>query len=453
MVPQTCYCALDLEPSKLTLPIPAFNQVSTETALITDIATTASLAGWSTFGPASTTPAGSVWFQSSGSSGDDNIVGGLLDNGARQIQGYTAADLDTHAIVSASVGGYVNSDPANTTATKVSSSTSVSNWPVRNIGATITYLIVVSRDSINVLCTYLTAGAKHAQCVIHIGHPEPVNGHGVQNVAYAKLLSIDASTPATTIITLDRNITIALKDRSVFTTDYIQAPMFISVATAGMSNTDFALAQRIPILDNSLSTISGKTTFQINATVASKLTGSPGGTPSRYRSGRGVGDIVRLDARPNLCYAFGDGSGSSVSKGGHGCIASWDAFGGQRAGLQCLSGRRELTPATLANVHPAIETNRWVTYRLSSILTDKETTMLPQTDNQGMKNVGCLRGIIESSYINGQISDFDILTLDLQRGLRYRTLGVKAAGDGLSGISSSALDLSPNKTMAIGPGW
>lgn len=421
-------------------PSVAFSQAVDEATLITAVGGLASAQGWTII-----TAGGITWFLSQGSTGDEQIVGGLEPSGTRKLTAFVSADLDQNSIVSATASGYTNNDGANTTAigAKVQVPTNNAHWVSRDLASSYTYVSVVSPDAITVLLKYTSSGST-AEGIIYIGTPEPTAGRGLQRCTYGRIASIDSSVPASTVVTLDRNINAGLKD-SYLQDPYVCRPLFQSVSSGGMPVSDFALVQRIPIKSGSLTTSGGATRFSIDATASGKLTGSPGGTPSRYRAGRGVGDIVRLYAQPNLVLCGSATNGVFTTGVGAGtALAAWDAFGGQSSSLDVQHSNPDLT--LIGSNKPSVETGKFVSYRLYSTLIANATTMVTQTDSEGKKNVGALRSVLELSTGTGQIPDYTIVKIG---GERYRILGLFSP-NGLRGIDDVNATY---KAIALGPGW
>lgn len=416
-----------------------------EAALIAAVVPLAVAQGWTVV-----VAGGITWFQSSGSIGESRIVGGLSPTGTRKLAGFVAADLDQNAIVNATVKGYVNDDSANTTglAAKAIAQTTAARWLIRDNATTFTYVATVSRDAITVLVKY-TSTALIAEGFIYIGPPEPTAGRGLQQQTYARVASINASVPAITVVTLDRNINAGLKD-SYLGDPYVAAPLFQSISGPGMPVSDFGLVQRIPILAGSLTTFGGATRFNIDTTAAGKLTGTPGGTNARYRAGRGVGDLVRLYAQPNI-VAVGSGATGVYTQGvGQGTnLASWDAYGGQGTNIDVVFTNADI--GKQSSNHPAQEVNRFVNYKLYAVVVTNATTMIPQTDNNGKKNVGALRNVLEGSYSTGQIGNFAIIRVDARLSQRYRVLGLFTPAAGVRSIDVAGGGL--YRAVAVGPGW
>lgn len=435
----------------MSLPLVEIASVADEDALITGIRVLAAAAGWTTW-DSSTTPANSVWFRSTGESGDYNIAGGLRNSSGR-ILAYAAADIDSGGLVAANVSGYVNNDAANTTAiaAKVNSVTNgATQWRLRQAAQNIVYLAAVSRDAISVLVEYPDAalGNPVAQGFIHIGAPIGSAGGALYESARARIAAIDASTPAATLVTLDRNINNALKlsGGGAYSGDtYAQTLLFQSTGTTQVS--DFALTQRISF--STLTTSGGNTRFTVDTTTSGKLTGTPGGTNGRYRDGRGVGDIVRLCAEPNIAVAFSTQGATEPGNASNAALTAWDAWGGQAAALDVALG--DFTARSISSMDPIEATNTFSTYRLYVMVVDNATTMLAQSDNNGRKTVGALRHVIRTSFGAGQLTNYAFVTLDKKRHMRYRALRV-VSGQGLGGPSQSLSD-NIQGSWAVGPGW
>lgn len=434
----------------------AMGTAADEAALIAAIGTAATAAGWTVV---TGIPATTTWFLSRGSSGIHQIVGGLQPAGTRQLIAYAAADLDQDGIVNPSVSGYTNNDEANAinAAAKVNSATVISQWRTRTNLTTITYLIAVTPDAIAVLVEY-PASISTTQGIIYLGKTIPVV-EPLYAYACATIAAIDASTPATTVVTLDRNINNALKDQATYPSDTdAQMPLFQSVSGPGMVVTDFALVQRIAIISGSLTTSGGNTRFSIDATAGGgtgKLIGITGGTNTRYRDGRGVGDIVRVCAEPNIAVAYSTNSATSGVATNHLSIAAWDASGASRGSVttnQIDVGLGDRVAIASTAVDPAVERNRFVPYFNYAVVIDAiTTTLVPTSDARGRKNVGALHNVIRTSQATaGTCPRLSMVTLNNRSSQRYRTFGVSASGlRNLASLGENA----QARGIFVGPGW
>lgn len=390
---------------------------------------------WTTYGPAGTLPANATWFVSNGSwTGCHRIVGGILPVGTRQLAVNVAADFDSFGIKNATPGGYVNNDSTNSTAaaSKTQPQTPTGSWVARQNLATISFIALADGDAISALVRYTGVSAGQALGAIHIGVPIPTGGSVVQAYACAKIAAIDASVPASTVVTLDRDINAALKDQ--FLGDlYTQRLYFQSVATSLVEcpASDFALTQRIAIKSGTLTTSGGNTQFQIDATAAGKLTGAPGGTNARYRAGRGVGDRVRLFSQPTIAYAVASEAGATPASTT--ALLSSDAWGGQGTALGAALG--DMRSNQILNHAPRVEVNRHAAYRTYATVRDIATTMLAQADNQGRMCVGALRHLVRDSHASG-ITFGSFMTLDASGAQKYVSVGNAPASRGIVGYGT-----------------
>lgn len=427
------------------LPGVSFATATNEAALSTAIQTVAAANGW-TVTNASTTPANSVWFQSSGEDGCSNVCGGLfVDTTNRQFRAFCAADIDSSSIISANVSGYVNGDA--TSAGHAINAETTLQWPARDNATSYSYAIVANRDAIVVEVVY-TSSANSAQGLIYIGKVEAV-GHPFQTQARAKIASVGAGSAGTQrLITLDRNITAMLKDTgaggATFPNDPAQQQLFFQVV--GGPSSDFASAERRQIVPGTLATSGGVTVFEVNVAAA-------GGTSKlftaaqRYANNRGAGDIVRMHAEPNIAMAGANTSGSSIfGSGSNQQLASWDAFGGQSATVSPLLVNS--VSNTASNEGPDPTSNRAPYYSVYMDINASVTSILAQSSNEGQKNVGRLYHCI--LVPNQSQPNFALFRINNDAARRYRVLN-KNVGAGLA--LPGTIDGSSNVQFGVGPGW
>lgn len=428
-----------------------------EADLVSQLNTLAASAGWTVVN-AGVTPANTTWFKSLGEDGDHIIVGGMLpDTVARRLSVYTAADLDQNAIVAANVSGYINNDgQASFTglAAKQNAPTLTSQWVQRAVAATIRVSAVANLNGISALVKYQSNAGPIAQGFIYIGTTRTQAGNQIQEYAYGRIAVIDVSALPNVTLTLDRNINAALKDHSApYNADpatYIQSPMFQSVSAPAMPVGDFALTERIKIVNGSLTTAGGNTKFTIlcNKTAGTGKLSLSAAAAGRYANGRGVGDIVRLASSPNIAAAFASSSGGAPITTSQAVLAAWDAVGGQKPIIN-VSLVNRLSTAEVS-ISPGKEHNRFAQYPLYAVIVDSSASIIPQTDNNGKKNVGALYNLFQCSA--GAIPDLAILMLDGKSYQRYRLQGLAGVGIGL-GNASSTFGATVAAPWMVGPGW
>jgi hypothetical protein len=421
--------------------------VADEAALVTAISAMATAAGWSVTS-AGTTPANSVWYQSTGEDGLHNIVGGLLpDTTARRMSAFIAADLDAFGIVSGNVGGYTNDD-AVAVATPVQVQTNSAQWPQRDLGVSYRYIMAVNKNAIAVLVTY-ESGGNSAQGVIYIGTSEPSGARLLQVQATARIASVGAGSIGTQrLITLDRDIRRGLKDGTAYPSDpYTQALQFQCVAAGVGDAPDFAMLERIPIVAGTLSAAGAPTTFEIDVSTGVKLA-QPGG---RYASNRGAGDLVRLSIEPNivLCGASATSGNPFPSNSDLFCaLTAWDGYCGQRDGLHVTLANRH--SVDVADHNPCEISNKTAYYPIYAVIRDIEGNLVNQVDGtvfKGFKNCGALHNLILIPNQNQPDLSFFRVSNDPAR--RYRIQEY----DGSQGISGPALGFTSPVCYAVGAGW
>jgi hypothetical protein len=419
--------------------------VPDEAALVSAINTLATAVGW-TVVSAGTTPANSVWFQSPGEDGLHNIVGGLLPNTTtRQVSGFTASDLDTFGIVGPSVGGYTNNDVAGV-ATPVQSQTdtAASDWAVRDIVSGYRYIAAINLNAIAVLVTYESAG-NSAQGFIYIGTTEPSGARLLQTQAKARIVAVGpGSIGAQRLVTLDRDITLPLKDGTLYPADpYVQALQFQCVAAGLPDAPDFPMLERIPIVAGSLSPPGVPTSFEIDVTIGVKLAAVGG----RYDLLRGAGDLVRLMTEPNTTWVGASAVGGVVFRGGwNNSIAAWDSYCGQGPKLDIVGYNEQ--SYDIQEHNPCEISGRSAYYPIYGVQYDNQTALVPQPDSEGLKNVGALFHSIIVPEQNQPDLAFFRLAGDPAR--RYRTqeyLG--GASEGLA----TPIGIAQQGCWAIGGGW
>lgn len=384
-----------------------------------------------------------IWFTSfaGGSSGCTNPVFAFGPSGV-QLQAFVGADFDGSNVFGGGVAGFVNDDTLGTD-TKITPSTDPGTaWAPTPAGPWF-YVLVIDEDCITVLVRALGGSGRQIFGILTGGTPQPIAGSRLQEYACAKIFAIDSSVPAATVITLDADINAALKD--TYNDDlYVQAPLFQSVGADAAHPKDFAVAQRIPINAGSLTLGVGPsgedvTQFTINATVFSKLTGAVG---RRYRDGRGVGDLVRLEAQPTLAMAFAADNGSTGAAA-H-VLCSHDAMGGQSAAVFARLANA-LCDRIIDKV-PAAENGLPLEYPLYAVVEAEEHAIIPQADHQGRSNVGAHRHLHRSSTLSAALYDLNQCSF---RAMRFRTCGTPAGGEGF--VSTDATG-GPS-TFYAGPGW
>ena len=413
-----------------------------EADLLDKIKTFAESAGW-TVVSSSTTPSNTYWFESSGEDGLHHIVGGFQsDTSSRVMRGFTAVDLDRYSIVSANIAGYTNNDAVDST-TPVTSGTGVSvsaDFEDRDTDTEYRYIAVANKDAIVVLLQY-TSSAADAGGLLYLGIPEPVAGRMLQKQARARIYSVsDGSIAQQKTITLDRNITLALKDTTSYPSDvHVQSLQFQSVVS-GSSEAGFALVERIPIVSGSLTTVSGRTQFEINTVSGSKLAASGG----RYDSGDGANDIVSLMCEPNIviCGARNDNS-NTWSNNRENIITAWDAYCGQQAQINLLIANEHGN--SVAQHDPELHSQRTVWYAAYCICRQIQTGLVTQADGEGYKNIGKLKHFIILPNQGQSALTYFAINGDLTNGI-YLCHGYN---EGLPMFFS----ISSNTVMAIGPGW
>ena len=419
--------------------------VADEAALVSAISALATATGWTVIS-AGTTPANSVWYQSPGEDGLHNIVGGLLgDTTVRRVSGFTAADLDTFGIVGANVGGYTNNDAAGV-ATPVQSQTdtAASDWVVRDIVSGYRYIAVANLNAIAVLVTY-EAGGNSAQGFIYIGTTEPCGARLLQTQAKARIASVGpGSIGAQRLITLDRDITLPLKDGTQYPVDpYTQALQFQCVASAPVDAPDFAMLERIPIVAGTLSAPGVNTSFEIDVTTGAKLAAAGG----RYDLLRGAGDLVRLMTEPNTTWVGASVTHSIVfNRTTNNSIAAWDSYCGQAAKLDIVGSNQQSNDVQQHN--PCEISNKSGYYPIYAVQYQIETGLVAQPDYEGMKNTGALFHTIIVPEQNQPDLSFFRIAGDPAR--RYRTqeyLG--GAAEGLA----TPIEFYQFACWAIGGGW
>jgi hypothetical protein len=403
-----------------------------EAALILAIRDAAIAAGWTTWGPTGTTPAGSVWFLSPGRDGCSRICGGLLSTTVGRMRAAVAADIDAFSVVSANVGGYVNNDSAGV-GNPVQSITpdTTTAWETKTAGS-YEYILAITPDSIAVLTSY--TATTSAQGVLYIGKTQPSSGRLFQTQAKGLIESVSGST-----IRLDRDITAMLK--SPVSGDIVtqQSLMFQAFATSLADAPDFAMVQRIPIVAGSLSTVDGATEFDLLLT-GTKLDAVSG----RYDDGRGAGDSVRLMSETNIALCGGDNglSATLFSSTSNTALAAWDAVGGQATALDVILSNTVADQIT--NVNPIDFINRYVPYEIYALNVDTNTGLIAQPDTNGAKNVGALIGI--GMLPNNTSLDFRRYRRDGDLLRRYRILS-------RTDINAPSGFADQDTVWAIGPGW
>lgn len=437
----------------MPLPQVAFGTAADEDALAQAIETLAIAVGWTTWGPAGTFPTNSFWFQSSGEDGISHIVGGLVpDSSTRRMRAACAADIDTSGIANANVGGWVNDDAAGISTLEQSITPNTSGgWHDRDSLSQYEYMAVADLNGITVLVKYDETGGL-AQGVIVIGNPEPAHGRLLQTQAKARIASI-ATNGALRTITLDADINAALKDRTAFPSDpHTLSMMFQPVNShgGGTEDNDFAMVERFPIVDSSLTLSGGNTQFDIAVAGGVKLGGLAG---RRYNDNRGVGDVVKMMSEPNVVFCFGEATQQRPSTTSNAVLAAWDNYGGQRGGSAVGDNldmilMNELYTQASANA-PSVSSGLAAEFRLYALNYDKETGLIAQTDKQGHRVVGALRHIIIIPEMSAGHASF--LKVNGTAHRRYRVLGW-TGGRGL-GRPYSSFAAGGDPQWAVGPGW
>lgn len=427
---------------------------SDEDALVAAIASLASTVGWTVYGPAGTYPAGSYWFVSPGEDGCSHIVGGLLANSTtRRMRPMIAADIDTSGIANANVGGWMNNDAvAISTPAQAFPAESNTIWYNRDAGLDYYYWLVIDLDAITCFVTYTALGVL-AQGIIEIGCPEDsLHGRKLYSQAKAKIDSI-ATNGADRTITLDRDITAALKDRSAYPSDPHTMRLFfqpINSHGGGAEDNDFGMVERFPIVDGTLTTVGGQTQFDIAISGGAKLGGAAG---RRYNDNRGVGDIVRLSARPNYITCIAAQNEGNFSRTANNIMLAWDNYGGQRAGASTtlnLDGAwmnesyeqaDECAPSPLSGL--AAE------HRLYLMSIDREDNLIAQVDREGSLGHGASKHIV--IVPNMALAHGSYIKVNGQPHRRYRVMG-KTAGRGI-GYPCDLFAAGGPPHYCCGPGW
>lgn len=426
----------------MSMPTVSLGTAADEDALIQAIEDAATTAGWTTYGPAGTTPSDSTWFVSSGSDGCSWLVAGLVKGTGNTIRTLVGSDIDTTSIVSANIGGYTHDDTAALGSPVQAIGADGTYWDARTAGS-YRYRIVASLDGIAVLASY--TGTLAAQGFIYLGKVEPqVRLFSAQ--AKAEVVSVGTGSNVNQrLVTLDRNITSMLKDPAAWPGEpagYAQQ-LFFQAKASDLAN--FAQTTRAPIVSGTLATSGGVTTFEINVATGSKLA-APG---RRYASNQGAGDLVRLMSETTLAFA---GAVSGLSDPfGSGQPVAWDAYAGQSASLlaRLYNSRSIISDAGGANAlaqseDPLNLTFRYAPSRLYAVHTNNETGKIAQADLQGVKQVGALYNALW--WANGGQADDSFLDLNGDLNLRYRVL---ANGP----LAVPGFGTGTEMIWSVGPGW
>lgn len=428
------------------IPSVVYGTAADETALAVAIQTLAAANGF-TVTAAGTTPANSRWFQSSGEDGCSNIVFGIIpDAVARTMRAFTAADLDTAAVVSASVGGYTNNDSV-AAATRVQAQTSLS-WAARdNPSSSYTYAIVANRDGVSGMVVYVSGGVA-AQGFFCFGKTAAVSGRFFQTQAKARIATVGAgSIGAQRLVTLDRNITAMLKDTGAGGLTYPNDPtqqllFFQCVAGTGA---DFAQVGRRQIVPGTLATVGGVTRFEINvAQASSKLFGAG----QRYANNNGANDIVRMMAEPTIAICGAATANTQPFAGTATCLAAWDGYGGQGSAITFLLANENTTDTASETPDPLV--NRAPYYNMYALINVAVTALPAETNSESYKNIGRIpHAILLPNMSQGNFAFFRI---DSNAARRFRVLSKGLTGLGLpSAINGGGSGTSQG--YAVGPGW
>lgn len=445
-------------------------QVADEAALLTVIASEATAAGWTVWGPAGTVPANSYWFRSLGENGHLNIAGGLEPDYVNLcVLGLVAADIDTRGLVSPSVGGYVNNDSTGPgTPQQAKTDTGAYRMSFRNPGTPYTYRIAVDLDAIRVLIGYESAAFLSAQAVFYIGTFDPTSDDlEVQATARVAAVAPGVIGPGlvppipSVQITLDGDITNGLKDTGAapapaFPNDPAQQRLFFQVVDDGTMPVGdaFQVERALAIVPSSLTTVGGLTQIEV------PLVTTPGqsklfqqGSGQRYDALRGVGDLVRLCAQPTMTIVCGSAAaGRFPDRGRQQAILSWDVFGGQRGAAAPIEPDLVNYNTRLESVlDPDTITLRYSYWRIYAQLAElavveTESSIIPQ-DAEGVKLYGAPVGLIFVCNI-GQ-PDLSLYQINGDLNQRYCSL---------ENISGAGLGPPPNMQTAgmcwaVGPGF
>lgn len=430
----------------MAVPATSFVTAADEAALIDAIRVLANTTTWWTTFNTSTQPSGSVWFRSNGSDGTSLIAGGLqVASGANRIQAAPAVDINTYGFTisgNSNVGGWTNNDTGGVpVANRVQAFTTASatTYAARDNATSYKALITIGPDSIACITSF-TSGGLNAKGVIYIGTTVSHAGRLFQTQAKAKIETVGAGSIGTQrLITLDRNITSMLKDGVAFPQDPYQQYLMFQVGQTPSVADDFALTQRIPIVASTLTTTSGKTAFEISVAGA-KLASATG----RYANNRGAGDFVRLMSTPNVAISVADEnlSFSFSSVNTNICHTAFDAYGGQGAALECLltndraNSEVDLDPVALGG---------WLApFHVYLLVTENNTSLIPQADTQGLKNIGTTVNLMYSS--NDGRSNFTTVRYGRRVEDKWRVLGA-------GGLQHPNVPTPFDGLWMVGPGW